>query len=107
MAYNYGRWDAGLVFRSEFPCALGRLRHEYGRHGQMRRSFTLRAIRSEQRLRVMTGALRAVAFTAGLARLFPLQRKTYGAIYDITYWKGVSDELGGLRAVISGNGVMP
>ena len=57
------------------------------------------ALRSEQRLRLSIAALRAVGLASGVLRLNSLARKAYGAIYDLTYWKGVSDELGGLRAV--------
>jgi len=99
MASCYGRWDADLIFKAEFPSALERLRAEYRSRGRLRQSVIMSSLRSEQRLRLFVAALRIVGAASGAMRLPVLERKAYGAIYDLTYWKGVSDELGGLRAV--------
>jgi glycosyltransferase involved in cell wall biosynthesis len=104
MARCYGRWDAGLVFKAEFPSALERLRAEYRSRGRLRQALITSAIRDERRLGAFVRTVRAVAVVAGVLRLAPLERKAYGAIYDLTYWKGVSDELGGLRAVARDTG---
>jgi len=99
MAYSYGCWDADLIFKAEFPSALERLRNEYCCRGRVRQKLILSALKSERRLSLSIAALRAVGLVSRVLRLSPLARKVYGAIYDLTYWKGVSDELGGLRAV--------
>jgi len=99
MARCYGRWDADLIFKAEFPSALERLRAEYRERGRLRQSLIASALHDERRLNAFAGGLRAVAAVSGVLRLCALERKAYGAIYDLTYWKGVSDELGGLRAV--------
>jgi GT2 family glycosyltransferase len=104
MAHSYGRWDAGLLYNAEFPSAVARLRDEYRRRGRIRQRFVSSALKSEQRLRLSVGALRLLAVACGFVRFSFLERKAYGAIYELTYWKGVSDELGGLRAVARGVG---
>lgn len=104
MARCYGHWDAGLVFKAEFPSALQRLRTEYRERGRFRQSFIGYALRDDRRLGAFVRALHATAVISGVFRLSPLEWKAYGAIYDLTYWKGVSDELGGLRAVVHGAG---
>jgi GT2 family glycosyltransferase len=99
MAYNYGRWGAGLVFKREFSFALERLRDEYTRRGRIRHFFVSSALRGDPQLWLFIAALRTVGFASGIVRLSFLERRAYAAIYELTYWKGVSDELGGLRAV--------
>ncbi len=99
MAYTYGRWDADLIFKAEFPSALQRLRGEFRDRGPVRRRIIRFVLGGERRLGAFVAGCRAVAFTCGVARVHSLERKAYGAIYDLTYWKGVADGLGGLRAV--------
>jgi hypothetical protein len=107
MAYSYGCWDADLIFKAEFPSALERLRHEFRCRGRVRRALIMSSLRSERRLRSYVAGLRAAGIVFGALRVSPLARKAYGAIYDLTYWKGVSDELGGLRAVAGPAGREP
>jgi GT2 family glycosyltransferase len=107
MARSYGSWDADLIFKAEFPSALERLRREFRCRGRTRRAFVLWSLRSERRLRLAIATLRAVGVASGAVRLSSMERKAYGAIYDLTYWKGVSDELGGLRAVAGPSGRAP
>jgi hypothetical protein len=104
MAHNYGHWDAGLVFKAEFPSALQRLRTEYRERGRFRQWLIGYTLRDQHRLGAFIRGLHATAVISGSLGLSPLERKAYGAIYDLTYWKGVSDELGGLRAVARGAG---
>jgi GT2 family glycosyltransferase len=99
MAYGYGRWDADLVFKREFPFALERLRDEYTRHGRIRHWFVSSALKGEAQMRLLVAAFRVLAIASGLVRISLLERRAYAAIYELTYWQGVSDELGGLRAV--------
>ncbi len=99
MAYTYGRWDADLIFKAEFPSSLGRLREEFRERGALRRRVIRSVLGDESRFEPFIAGCRALAFLSGVARLRPIERKAYGAIYDITYWKGVSDGLGGLRAM--------
>ncbi|MGA2284765.1 MAG: glycosyltransferase [Dehalococcoidia bacterium] len=98
-AYYYGRWDADLVFKAEFPSALARLRREFRNRGRLRRWLIRFLLGSEQRLRLFQAGCRALAVTLAVGRAHLLERKAYGAIYDLTYWKGVADGLGGLRAM--------
>jgi glycosyltransferase involved in cell wall biosynthesis len=107
MAYSYGCWDADLIFKAEFPSALERLRHEFRCRGRMRRALVMSSLKSERRLGLYIVGLRAAGVAFGALRASPLARKAYGAIYDLTYWKGVSDELGGLRAVAGAAGREP
>ncbi len=99
MAYNYGCWDARLIFKTEFRFALDRLRDGYARRGRMRHRFVSMALGGENRLRLFVAGLRLLGLASGVVRLSFLERRAYAAIYELTYWKGVSDELGGLRAV--------
>jgi GT2 family glycosyltransferase len=98
-AYRYGRWDAALVFKREFSFALDRLRGEYARRGRIRHIFVSSALRGEAHMRLFVAAFHMLAIASGLVRLSFLERRAYAAIYELAYWKGVSDELGGLRAV--------
>jgi glycosyltransferase involved in cell wall biosynthesis len=99
MAYTYGRWDADLIFKAEFPSALKRLRGEFRDRGPLRRRVIRFVLRGERRLGAFVAGCRALAITCAIARVRFLERKAYGAIYDLTYWKGVADGLGGLRAM--------
>ena len=99
MAYRYGRWDAGLVFNREHPSALARLRDNYASRGRLRQRYLSAALKGGQRYPLTATALRLLGWTTGVLRLSLLERRFYAAIYDLTYWKGVVDELGGLRPI--------
>jgi GT2 family glycosyltransferase len=102
MAYDHGVWDAGLIFKGgAFPSGLERLRAEFAFRSRLRRRFTREALKSDRRLDRAARALRSAGIVFGFLRMSALERKAYGAIYDLTYWKGVSDTLGGMRPIMS------
>ncbi len=101
-AYASGRRDAELIFNGDFDSAIRRLRADYGSRTKTQCRLIEFAIKDRRRLSSLSGELRLIGAVCGVLQLSALERKAYGNIYDLSYWKGVSDTLGGLRAMESG-----
>lgn len=100
MAHRYGRWDGAVALSDGVP-SLARLGGSFWRRGRLTRLCIRGVCVSPLRLRLFTSVLRALAASTAVLRLRFLERSAYGAIYDLTYWRGVFEEMGSLRTVVS------
>jgi len=94
-AYRGGFWDSEQMLKMRKVYSLGDLVKGFqNRHRVLR--VVADAVLGRPRLYNLTiKAMRSVAFSAGLLRLRSLERYAYGGIYDLTYWHGLCDGLGG------------
>jgi glycosyltransferase involved in cell wall biosynthesis len=94
-AYRGGFWDSEQMLKMRKVYSLGDLVKDFqNRHKVLR--VVADAVLGRPRLyNLAIKAMRGVAFSAGLLHLRSLERYAYGGIYDLTYWHGLCDGLGG------------
>jgi glycosyltransferase involved in cell wall biosynthesis len=94
-AYRGGFWDSEQMLKMRKVYSLGDLvKGFHNRHRALR--VVAETVLGRPWLYNLTiKAMRAVAFSAGLLRLRAVERYAYGGIYDLTYWHGLCDGLGG------------
>lgn len=94
-AYEEGVWDSERLLKMGKVDALtGLVRQFHARHPLLRFSAGLLLDRRRS-FNLVLWLMRRVADVAGLLRLHRVQRYAYGGIYDLTYWRGFCDGLGG------------
>jgi glycosyltransferase involved in cell wall biosynthesis len=93
--YHGGYWDSEQMLKMRRVYSLGDLVRDFQHRHKLMRGLA-QAVLGRPRLFGLTiGALRGVAMTTGALRLRKAERYAYGAIYDLTYWHGLCDGLGG------------
>ena len=94
-AYRGGVWDSEQMLKMRKVFSLGDLVRDFNqRHPLLR--WVAKAVLDRPRLFNATiASIRCVAVAAGKVGLRKLERYAYGGIYDLTYWHGLADGLGG------------
>ncbi len=94
-AYRGGFWDSEQMLKMRRVYSLGDLVRDFQHRHHILRVVAQTVLGRPKLFGLTIGALRGVAVTAGLLRLRKLERYAYGGIYDLTYWHGLCDGLGG------------
>lgn len=94
-AYRGGYWDSEQMLKMRKVFSLADLVRDFNqRHPLLQRVAGL--VLDRPRLFGATiAAMRGFAVVAGALRQRSLERYAYGGIYDLTYWHGLCDGLGG------------
>lgn len=94
-AYRGGYWDSEQMLKMRKVFSLSDLVKDYHNRHRLLRGVAS-AVLDRPRLYSLTiKAMRGVAVLAGTLRMRGIERYAYGGIYDLTYWRGLSDGLGG------------
>ena len=96
--YRYGQADVAM-HRDKGHRALGHALEEFHRRNVLTRMVTRACVGHPARERVVTSALAAVVSGADALRLGRLGGPALSAIFNVRYWEGVSDAIGGPAVV--------
>jgi GT2 family glycosyltransferase len=98
--YQYGRYDV-LMHRQKGHEALSCAVEEFHSRHILTRLVARACVGHPWLVSVSVAALRVAAVVADGLRAAKVARLALGAIFNVLYWQGVSDELGGSRRVWS------
>jgi GT2 family glycosyltransferase len=94
-AYRGGFWDSEQMLKMRKVYSLGDLVRDFHHRHKILRSVAQVVLGRPRLFGLTIAAMRGVAVAAGGLRLRKLERYAYGGIYDLTYWHGLCDGLGG------------
>jgi GT2 family glycosyltransferase len=94
-AYRGGFWDSEQMLKMRKVFSLGDLVRDFHKRHRVLRGVAHQILGRPRLFGLTILALRGVAATAGFLRLRKLERYAYGGIFDLTYWHGLCDGLGG------------
>ncbi|MBI4320708.1 MAG: glycosyltransferase [Chloroflexi bacterium] len=93
--YQYGRLDVTLARNKVFPAEWTRVFSTFHRRNPILRASVALCLGRKNTSRVCLGLLRGMAICGDVLGLSRLTRYLYSGIYNLLYWQGVSDEVGG------------
>jgi len=94
-AYRGGFWDSEQMLKMRRVFSLGDLVRDFRQRHPVLQSVANILLGRSRLFGFAIFSLRAMASAAGFLRLRKLERYAYGGIYDLTYWRGLCDGLGG------------
>ena len=93
--YHGGYWDSEQMLKMRKVYSLGDLVRDFQHRHKLTRAVAQAVLGRPKLFSLTIATLRGVAMAAGTLRLRKAERYAYGAIYDLTYWHGLCDGLGG------------
>lgn len=94
-AYQGGYWDSEQMLKMRKVFSLADLVRDFNQRHRLLRKIAGLVLDRPRLFSATIASMRGVAIMAGALRLRGVERYAYGGIYDLTYWHGLCDGLGG------------